>query len=104
TLVAVVAQLRPGHVERRSALPLRHGLHLVGGHVQELGPRVHEAPDQPGTRHPVYLRPRTGHPFHDRSPLSPAARPSTGRAPVLTVGPTLAGRRFTPAVSPQPPP
>src|SRR5690349_7162236 len=51
-------------VIRRGACLLSHGEDLLGRHIQELGIRLDEAPDQPGTGDAVDLGTFTGYPLH----------------------------------------
>jgi hypothetical protein len=47
--------------------------HLLLGHVEDLGARVDEAPDEPRAGDPVGLGTGTGNPFHDGPPVGSMA-------------------------------
>ena len=54
--------------EKRAALVAALFQYLALGHKEELGIRVDEPGDQPGTSHPVDVNMGSGYPFHWSSP------------------------------------
>jgi hypothetical protein len=56
--------LDAARVEAVGTLSLGDVKDLLGRHVKDLGGRIDEAPDQPGTRDSVRLGPGTGNPLH----------------------------------------
>src|SRR5437867_12923730 len=53
-----------GYIVRNRILPPRHCQDLIGGNEEELGLRINEFPNQPGTSHAVHLYFLTRYPFH----------------------------------------
>src|SRR3990172_838598 len=63
-LVAVMPQLRAGHVKGDGAFSARRLHHLAVGDEEELGRRIDEAPDQPGAGDAVHAGLAAGAPPH----------------------------------------
>src|SRR5262249_27062955 len=69
-LLPVVPQFDALHIVGRRPLPRGDLQHLVCRDIQELGLRINEFFNQPGTRYAIYLHTLTGDPLHRRFPSS----------------------------------
>src|SRR5215471_1185166 len=60
----MMAEFDIRHIERDGAFTFRDLHHLIRWHIEELGLRVNESFDEPGTGDAVHLWSRSGYPLH----------------------------------------